>query len=51
MKYMFGLSATPTRKDGLSKVFHSFLGPIFYKAKRTSNNNVEINVIEYNDNC
>jgi superfamily II DNA or RNA helicase len=26
-KYMFGLSATPERKDGLSKVIYWFLGP------------------------
>ena len=25
-KYMLGLSATPKRKDGLSKVFHWYLG-------------------------
>lgn len=29
-QFMIGLSATPERKDGLSKVFHWFLGPIRY---------------------
>ena len=29
-----GLSATPTRKDGLTKVFQWFLGPILFKADR-----------------
>jgi superfamily II DNA or RNA helicase len=33
-KYMLGLSATMTRKDGLSKVFRMFLGDIVVKKKR-----------------
>ncbi len=35
-QYMLGLSATPKRKDGLSKVFEWFLGPYVYidKTKR-----------------
>jgi len=35
-KYMLGLSATPERKDGLSKVFYYFLGPQIVNIKRTS---------------
>ena len=31
-KYMIGLSATPNRKDGLTKVFKWFLGDIAFKA-------------------
>jgi superfamily II DNA or RNA helicase len=33
---MLGLSATPDRKDGLSKVFYYFLGPQIVNIKRTS---------------
>ena len=35
---MLGLSATPKRKDGLSKVFEWFLGPYVYidKSKKES---------------
>jgi superfamily II DNA or RNA helicase len=33
---MLGLSATPERKDGLSKVFYYFLGPQIVNIKRTS---------------
>ena len=29
--YMLGLSATPVRKDGLSKVIHWFIGPLFFQ--------------------
>ncbi len=29
-KHIFGLSATPNRKDGLTKVLHWFMGPTFF---------------------
>jgi len=37
-KYMLGLSATPERKDGLSKVIYWFLGPQIVNIKRESDN-------------
>ena len=33
-KYMVGLSATPERKDGLSKIIYWFLGPLIISIKR-----------------
>lgn len=36
--YQLGLSATPERNDGLSKVFKWYLGDIFYSRKPESNN-------------
>lgn len=33
-KYALGLSATPTRRDGLTRVLHWFLGPICFELKR-----------------
>lgn len=36
-KYMIGLSATPERKDGLSKVIYWFLGPQIVNFKRETN--------------
>ena len=36
-KYMLGLSATPDRKDGLSKVIYWFLGPQIVDIKRETN--------------
>lgn len=36
-KYMLGLSATPERKDGLSKVIYWFLGPQIVDIKRELN--------------
>ena len=35
-RYMLGLSATPERKDGLTKVIEWFLGPIILKVERKS---------------
>ena len=42
-KYMLGLTATPTRKDGLTKVFKWYLGDISYIRKREEDNNVIVN--------
>jgi superfamily II DNA or RNA helicase len=36
-KYMIGLSATPDRKDGLTKVLYWFLGPQIVNIKRETN--------------
>lgn len=44
-KYMCGLSATPKRADGLSKVFEYYLGPIVYKRDRDGGDNVCVNII------
>ena len=40
--YMLGLSATPERKDGLSRVISAFVGPVFYEHKLTNKNNVTV---------
>ena len=42
LKYMLGLSATPIRKDGLSHVFHKFLGPLCHFEKRTGSNKITV---------
>ena len=47
-KHVFGLSATPTRKDGLTKVLHWFMGPTFFEAERKNQEQVEVFPIEYN---
>ena len=46
-KYMLGLSATMQRKDGLTKVFKMFLGPVIYKEKNSVGQNVLIKAIDY----
>ena len=47
-KYTLGLSATPKRADGLSKVFEWYLGPIVYSIKKRDKEDVNINMIYYN---
>ena len=49
-KYTLGLSATPKRSDGLSKVFEWFLGRIVYLIKKRDDNNVNVKLIDYYDN-
>jgi superfamily II DNA or RNA helicase len=43
VKYMLGLSATPTREDGLTKVFFWSLGePVYWEKKREPDPTVEV---------
>jgi superfamily II DNA or RNA helicase len=45
-KYMLGLSATPTRDDGLTKVFEWFLGPpVYWEKTRDPDPTVIVNAI------
>jgi superfamily II DNA or RNA helicase len=41
-KHMYGLSATPDRKDGLTKVLNWFIGPIFFSVERENQKQVEV---------
>ena len=44
-QYMIGLSATPVRKDGLSKVFHWFLGPVRYSKQVERDLVIDVRVV------
>lgn len=46
-KYMLGLSATPTRKDGLMNVGHWFLGPMLYQSQNADSRDTSIQVEVY----
>ncbi len=46
-RHVYGLSATPERKDGLTKVLHWFMGPVFFKVERTNQEHVEVFPIPY----
>ena len=48
--YSLGLSATPNRPDGLSKIFHMYLGPMIYKLATRMDSKVRINTIKFHDN-
>ena len=47
IKYTLGLSATPKRKDGLSKVFKWYLGDICYKSSKPKESDVITHVYKY----
>jgi superfamily II DNA or RNA helicase len=46
-KYTLGLSATPERKDGLTRVLHWFLGPTFYNLERHEMDHVKVHKINF----
>ena len=41
-KHMYGLTATPERKDGLTPILNWFLGPIFFSIERENQKQVEV---------
>lgn len=45
--YMLGLSATPKRVDGLSKVFEWFLGPYVYRQTKRPSRTVSVTMVHY----
>ena len=47
-KYMLGLSATPKRKDGLTKVFEWYMGGIVYLQTKKNEDYAEVQLIECN---
>jgi len=47
-KYMLGLSATPTRDDGLSKVFEWYLGkPVYWEKRREADTTVTVKALMF----
>ena len=42
--HMLGLSATPVRRDGLSRVIHWFIGPTFFEHSLTGKKDVNVRV-------
>ena len=47
--YTLGLSATPQRNDGLTKVFHWYLGPMIYQIKKREDKNVDVRMYHFHD--
>jgi len=47
--YSLGLSATPNRSDGLSKIFHMYLGPMVYRISKRDDRKVRVNTIRFHD--
>ena len=47
--YILGLSGTMSRKDGLTKVFKYFIGPVVHKEKSDSTQEVLVNCVLFED--
>lgn len=48
--YMLGLSATPQREDGLTKVFEAFLGkPIYWEKQRDPDTSVVVRAVHFSN--
>jgi superfamily II DNA or RNA helicase len=41
-RHIYGLSATPIRKDGMTPVLHWFMGPTFFSIERENQTQVEV---------
>jgi superfamily II DNA or RNA helicase len=47
-KFLLGLSATPTRDDGLSKVFEWYIGPpVYWEKQREADSTVVVKVLRF----
>lgn len=46
-KYILGLTATPKRQDGLTKILHWHIGNILYKQKKKPNKQVVAKIFKY----
>lgn len=48
-KFTLGLTATPERKDGLTRLLYWFLGPEFFRIERTNQRATKVQVLNYMD--
>lgn len=48
-RYTLGLTATPERKDGLTRLLYWFMGPEFYATQRDNQKNTRVVTVKYND--
>ena len=46
-KYTLGLTATPERKDGLTRLLYWFLGPEFFRIERTAEKTTRVETLHY----
>ena len=46
-KYTLGLTATPERKDGLTRLLYWFLGPEFFKVERVNQGTTQVRTLKY----
>ena len=46
-KFTLGLTATPERKDGLTRLLYWFLGPEFFRVERTEQRATQVKILHY----
>ena len=46
-RFTLGLTATPERKDGLTRILYWFLGPEFFRVERTNQASTKVTTIHY----
>ena len=46
-KYTLGLTATPERKDGLTRILYWFLGPEFFRVQRTGQKTTRVECVQF----
>jgi superfamily II DNA or RNA helicase len=46
-KYVIGLTATPIRKDGLTRVLYWFFGPLCFEARRKNQKSVFVKIVNF----
>ena len=46
-KFTLGLTATPERKDGLTRLLYWFLGPEFFKVERVNQGTTQVRTLKY----
>ena len=46
-KYTLGLTATPDRKDGLTRILYWFLGPEFFRVQRTGQKTTRVETLQF----
>jgi superfamily II DNA or RNA helicase len=46
-KYTLGLTATPDRKDGLTRILYWFLGPEFFRVQRTGQKTTRVECVQF----
>jgi superfamily II DNA or RNA helicase len=46
-KFTLGLTATPERKDGLTRLLYWFLGPEFFRVERVNQGTTQVHTLQY----
>ena len=46
-KWTLGLTATPERKDGLTRLLYWFLGPEFFRVERTAQKSTRVEILQF----